>query len=218
MIFDNGGHGVAIWRGVDCTIYHNSIYSNDRYGISDAPLGNATRTLIKGNVVIGNTLGDIRTEAASANAVIEWNSLGAASVSSASTSDTIANNVYNAVAATEWEAPTEVAPDDKNFNLKTGAGAIDPSGMPSLGITEDITGTSRPQGSAVDKGAYEFGSDPPDGPGITHNPTYIVTTVYGDVAVTPVKGTNNIVEVTLQGTGAAALCVDNTNVTVTRVV
>lgn len=218
VIFDNGQHGISFWRTVDATAYHNTIYSNDWWGISDGTDGRiATRSLIKGNIVIGNTLGDCKTFSTSANAEIQWNTFGTASITSLSSSDTISDNVYNAVATTEWENPTHATPSSKNFNLKTGASSIEPTGKPSLGATVDIAGTSRPQGSWVDKGAYEFGSDPPDGPGIAHDPTYIVTTVYGTVAVTLVKGTNNIVECTLQGTGAAALCVDNTNVTVTRV-
>lgn len=219
VIFDNGQHGISLWRTVDATVYHNTIYSNDWWGISDGTDGRiATRSLIKGNIAIGNVLGDCKTFSTSANAVIQWNTFGTASITSLSASDTVSDNVYNAVATTEWVDPTNATPASKDFNLKAGAGSIDPSGMPSLGITSDIAGNVRPQGSSVDKGAYEYASDPPDGPGVTHDPTYVVTTEYGAITVTLVKGTNNIVECTLQGTGAAALCVDNTDVTVVRVV
>lgn len=86
----------------------------------------------------------------------------------------------------------------------------------SVGSPISFTGVTRPQGVAVDIGPDEFGADPPDAPGLSHEAAYTVSTIYGDVTVTLVKGTNNIVECTLSGTGAAALCVDNTDVTVVR--
>ena len=124
---------------------------------------------------------------------------------------TTSHNITSGTFSNFW---TDAANDD--FSLKVTATTAIDSGV-SVGLTEDRDGTSVPQGAAVDIGAIEYGSDPPDGPAASHDVSYTVSTVYGDVAVTLVKGTNNIVECTLSGTGAAALCVDNTNVTVTRV-
>jgi hypothetical protein len=45
----------------------------------------------------------------------------------------------------------------RDFHLLSGSPAID-AGIAISGLTTDIEGTARPQGSANDLGAYEFGS------------------------------------------------------------
>lgn len=214
VIFDNGQHGVSIWRTANATVYHNSIYSNAWWGISDGTDGRvATGSLIKGNISIGNTLGDCKIFSTSANAAIQWNTFGTASITSESSSDTVSDNAFSAADTDEWVDPTNTTATSKDFSLKAGAVSINPAGMPSLGITTDIAGTTR---TVVDKGAYANASTPPDPPLIAHDPTYIVTTEYGAVAITLTKQTNGIVQATVAGTGASAICVDNTDVTVVR--
>lgn len=206
------GYGIMMWSTNNGTVYHNTVYGNDGYGIYVNNFGSSSGVQVKNNLVIGNALGSIRTGNSASSCTVAWNRTDTAGTYGTGT--TASNNSTGAVAADEWVDPTGDPPD---FNLKSGAGAIDPSGIASVGIGTDFAGTVRPQGETVDIGAYEFGSDPPNGPSIDHAGTYVVTTQYGAVAITLTKGTNNIVECTLQGTGAAALCVDHTNVTVVRV-
>lgn len=195
----NGSCGIHFLGGSGHFAYNNSCYGNNTDSSAaqvqvDADTPNCT----------------LRNNISLAGENSNWSLNGA--------NTTQSNNVISGTAANIWTDPA-----NGDFTLKNTAGTphADVTSLiidkgTSVGLGVDYYGTSVPQGVAVDIGATEWGSDPPDAPIATHNPTYTVSTIYGDVAVTLVKGTNNIVECTLSGTGAAALCVDNTNVTVVR--
>lgn len=199
LIWLNGSVGLYFRGGSGHFAYNNVIYKNTQASSAantqnDADTPNCT---LKNNISIGGPNS-------------QWSINGPGAVTS--------NNIITGTAANFWTDP-----DNGDFTLKNTAGtphadvtsAIIDQGA-SVGLGTDYYGTSVPQGVAVDIGATEWGADPPDAPIATHDPAYTVSTVYGDVTVTLVKGTNNIVECTLSGTGAAALCVDNADVTVVR--
>ena len=222
VIYANGQSGIALWRTANVNILHNTIHGNGLvsgtwYGIElGGQSGTNTGTLIANNTIIGNDTAAIRVHSNATGTIIDFNRCDSA-VSDAGSS-TITNHVSTAVATTEWVDPTNATLASRDYSIKAGAGAIynaSTNNVTARGVATDIEGTTRVY---PDQGAYAYGTTtPPDPPTIGHNSTYVVTTVYGDVVVTLVKGTNNIVECTLQGTGASALCVDNTDVTVTRV-
>lgn len=116
-----------------------------------------------------------------------------------------------------WTDPTEGAPDFTLLdNATTQANVID-QGVAVGSVSLDYLGNARSVGAAPDLGPEErTDALPPDAPTISHEVTYTVTTAYGVVEVTLTKGTDDIVKSTIAGTGAAAICVDNTDVTVVR--
>lgn len=220
VIFDNAQHGVSLWRTVDATVYHNSIYSNTWWGISDGTDGRiATRSLIKNNISIGNTLGDCKTFSTSANAVISWNIFGTASITSLSASDTVSDNAFSKTAANTWVDPTNATPSLKDFNLKALSPAIwdaTTNNAESVGVGTDIAGTSRVH---PDQGAYAYGTpDPPDPPVIGHLTNYPVTVwTLENIALTLFDNDGNTKDLTLDGStdGVSIEFGDNTNCTVT---
>lgn len=208
VIFDNAQHGISLWRTVDALVYHNSIYSNTWWGISDGTDGRiTTRSLIKNNIAIENVLGDCKTFSTSVNAVISWNVFGTASITSLSTSDTVSDNKFNAVSTAVWEDPTNATPTSKDFNLKTGSVAIwdaTTNDVPSVGVATDIAGTSR---AHPDQGAYAFGTpDPPDPPVIGHLTNYpVVAGVESAIALTLFDNDSNTLTFEIVSTGNTAI-------------
>lgn len=217
---NNGAQGMIFSNGTGCVIEYSLMWSNGSCGLQSTASGNffynnscynnnlnssAPQVLISGS---GCTL---RNNISLAGNNGNWTISGG--------STTQSNNVFATAVATDiWTDPA-----NGDFSLKNTAGTPSASvttyvidqGV-GVGLSQDFEGTSVPQGAAPDIGHLEWGADPPDAPSATHDTVYVVSTVYGDVSVTLVKGTNNIVECTLSGTGAAALCVDNTDVTLVR--
>lgn len=214
LIFKNSGHGIDLWRTSNVTIYHNSLHQNTNYNLNIGNGGASANsgTIIKNNIALEGGVGDVRIRTNAANTILDWNRISEASILNQGSGTTSTNLGLNATDTVEWEAPTGATLASRDYNLKTGASSIAPTGIASVGVTTDIEGTAR---NFIDQGAYAYGSTtPPDPPIIGHNATYTVTPEYGAVAVTITKGTNNVVECTISGTGAAALCVDHTDVTV----
>lgn len=214
VVHDCGGQGITLWRNTKTYIYHNSCYNNGFWGIQVGDGGGTpcTDTVVKNNISIGNGSGDLRIRSNSSNAIVQWNLISDATITNQSGSTTAANNTGNAVDTNVWVDPANVTPASRDFNLKAGSAAIAPTGIEAVGIATDIAGDTR---VFVDQGAYAYGSPgSPTPPIISHDASYVVTTEYGAITITLTKGTNNIVECTISGTGASALCIDPTNVTV----
>ena len=116
-------------------IYNNTIY-HTQYGIYGYG-GSATGMIIKNNLVFGSTT---------------CISASGSTTSNNGTSDTT-GQIQNMVLADTFTAPTASPPD---FSLKNGSGAIDVGASLGSPYNVDIIGTSRPQGSAYDLGAFEY--------------------------------------------------------------
>lgn len=214
---DNVQGGAIVGAGNDQKFDNNLVYDNDGHGVI---LGftSPQRPLARHNTVHGNGGYGFHVRSGTVNAGIYSNAitsntsgavLDQGSGTSAPTAGVNANYTGVSPAYVDATGPAY------NFTPDTGSPLID-SVSPIGDVLDDFNGTTRPSGSAADQGAIEVSGAPPDAPSASHEATYTVTTAYSAVAVTLVKGTNNIVECTISGTGAAALCVDNTNVTVTR--
>lgn len=221
-IYENRSNGIDLFTCNNAQVYHNACISNGGsasgassaagYGISCGITGTPTNAKIKNNLIVGNRVGSIRL-AAGTGYDIQWNVMQSAQNGSPGSS-TIANNITNAVLADEVTDYDNADYTLRDYHLKTGADSIDYCQV-SVGIAFDQEGNSV-AGAYRDAGANEFGADPPDAPSVSHDPTYTVTTEYGDISITVTKGTNNVVEATISGTGKSGICVDNTNVTVVR--
>jgi hypothetical protein len=107
----------------------NKIYNNTIYanrGTGISVGAGANVVEIKNNIVFGNGAGQI--------------------------SDRSGIAIQNANLTTD---PLFADSKNNNFRLKTGSPAID-KGVPVDGVTSDMAGLSRPQGSGYDIGAYEY--------------------------------------------------------------
>ena len=131
----SAGAGIRLLEGDSANrtvhIVNNTIVSPNGPGVVTVPLSSTSR--VQNNVVVNPTGGKY------------FDVSGA----------TVANNLTKATAA---EAGFAGASSD-NYALGAGSPAMDAGvDLRSLGVTADYRGTARPQGSAFDIGAYEYGS------------------------------------------------------------
>jgi hypothetical protein len=116
-------------------VYNNTVYNNgaaDGISIGDY---RATGTVVKNNIVYGNTGSNIRD---------------------VGMDTTLSNNLTT--------DPKFVNPSIADFHLQSTSPAID-AGATLTEVTTDFEGTSRPRGAAYDIGAFEFGGGSPPMPG-----------------------------------------------------
>lgn len=214
LAYQNANAGIHIGRGGGATVYHNSCHEN-RVGILLGGFNSPSNTIIKNNLLLDNTDDDIHITSLASNTTYAWNRCSAAGITDVGISSTNGgNNVTTGVDTTEWVDPDNVTLASRDYNLKAGAASIAPSGIVSVGVSEDIDGDAR---NFIDQGAYAYGSTtPPDPPIIVHPGSEVVTREFTDVSLTLTKGTNNIVTCTISGTGTSAISATPTNVTVVR--
>lgn len=215
VCYENAIAGIHVGRGTGVTVYHNSCHGN-KYGILLGGFNNPTNTTIKNNILLGNDTADLNISTLATGTTYAWNRCSSAGIVDNGASSTDGgNNVTTGVDTTEWVAPNEVDLSTRDYKLKAGAASIAPTGIVSVGIATDLEGTSR---NFIDQGAYAYGSTtPPNPPIIAHPGSEVVTHEFTDVSLTLTKGTNNIVECTVSGTGGkSAISATPTNVTVVR--
>jgi hypothetical protein len=133
IIWNSKGGGINVsYRSVRSTIYHNTIYRTDDFGITiENPGGLVSGSIVQNNIVFGN-IGPIRNGT---------NSNGP---------DTTALLDHNLIIDPLYKNPSMTPPD---FHLQSGSPAI-AAGMTISSIPADLDGVSRPQG-AYDIGAYQ---------------------------------------------------------------
>lgn len=141
VIFAPGGataKGVRLFRGNQVSILHNTVHGMTTIGIA---LESGTGHFVANNLVI-NTSGT--------------------AIAQSGGSGTLQDNRTSGVAADLWVSPwdgstlTEAHLNSRDYQLKVGSAAIDPTGISPVGVNDDINLVTRPQGSLVDQGAHEF--------------------------------------------------------------
>lgn len=152
-------------------IYNNSLYGN----FSGIRLDDCETCEVRNNAVTGasHVDGDFR-----------WSACGG--------DDTVSNNIFGYT----WSGCTSIPgnyigvdplwtdPGAGDFTLQSGSPAINNGFDTSAVVTEDFAGASRPQGAAVDIGAYEFGGTPTNqAPIIDAGPNKSVTGTGNSVAL-----------------------------------
>ncbi len=131
LVYSNGrggfGGGIQVAYGCrNCKIYSNTVYNNNGYGI---------------DIDASSTGGVVRNNISTNNRSAGINNLASGTI--------ISNNMTS--------DPQFANPTGNDFRLQSGSGAIDIGlDLSSIGISVDITGVTRPQGSGFDIGAYEF--------------------------------------------------------------
>ncbi len=148
LLYNNQKGGVIVDDCTDCTVYNNTIYGSDLGGggYNGIQVGNAqtaVRPIIQNNIIVKTT------------------GVGANFGLVSSTSPTHDHNLCEA--AGTWCDSTQAASSifatpGSDFRLKIGSLAIDGGTNLATVFTIDLVGTTRPQGSAFDIGAYEFSS------------------------------------------------------------
>ncbi|KKT13412.1 MAG: hypothetical protein UV94_C0033G0003, partial [Parcubacteria group bacterium GW2011_GWC1_43_30] len=164
IVFNNLGSGDDVVGGIDISastnskIYNNIVYNNGPYpgGINMGGAGN----MVKNNIVYQNTGGDI----------VDVNGQGGTEVFS--------NNLCTQVSAKCAVAgdPKFVNPASGDFHLQSTSPAINAGVNLGSPYDKDFDGVSRPQGSAYDIGAYEYGGTVSPTPISTPTPTPTLTT------------------------------------------
>jgi hypothetical protein len=140
VIYNMGGStsadaGIYVFSGNDNAIWNNTVYGGTGAGIVVGQVGNQN-TIIQNNIAYANAVGN-------------YVDVG---------TGTIQN--HNLFGVNPLFANVGAA----NFQIQAGSLARD-AGVMLGGVATDILGIARPQGSAPDIGAYEFGgSTPPSAP------------------------------------------------------
>ncbi len=173
-IHDNGAYGVHVYAGTpdDNTVRNNFIYDNNRAGGVSAGilLGGARNTAynnvifrngtgiqiaytspanngVYNNTIYGNTEQGIFVQ--QGNGAIVRNNIvykNASDIQNTGSSTTLSNN---------FTADPRFVNAPSDFSLQQGSPAIDAGASISV-VGTDVRGMSRPQGSAMDIGAYEY--------------------------------------------------------------
>jgi len=193
---NNGSGGISINGADGALVFNNIVYGHTtRAGIS-VSWWNPTGVKVYNNTVYNNTVAGIEVTTSGATGTIIKNNIifqcggGSTGISDAGSGTVRANNLPNTT------NPLFVNAGSANFALQAGSQAID-FGTTLPEVTTDIIGTSRPQGTAYDIGAYEFvGGGTPD----TTPPTgAVVSPTSGGT----VSGTVNVICTATDNVGVA---------------
>jgi len=154
----NRGYGIVLGSGRGNKAYNNLIWGNQ--GGIEIGYGGSSNTEVHNNTIYGNKgnngscihVGNSRDDSVKNN--ICWDN----------GQDIIDNGTNTVLAGNSTTNPLFVNAAGLNFHLRDGSQAID-AGVAVNGVLDDFDGTSRPQGSNHDIGAYEFlvevDTDPP---------------------------------------------------------
>ncbi len=153
VIYNNTrGGGILAADGTNTQIYNNVIYNN-YVGIT--AYASSISAIIYSNTIYGSTLNGIDVRSGATTAFIR-NNIAYNNGTNYTDAGTGTTHEFNL----EGTNPSFVDAASGNFNLLTGSAAIDYGTTLGGAYTTDIVGTSRPQGSAYDAGAYEFVAPP----------------------------------------------------------
>lgn len=145
---NNGGSGIHSYRADHCDIINNTAYGNGtEVGYADIYAGSATDVKIMNNIMYSRTGGRANTAPSSGTSVTYSNNIYFnGTVGIMGTNDKVANPQF---------VNLNIDPLLGNFNVAVGSPAID-GGTNAIFSAKDIRGIARPQGAAVDCGAYEY--------------------------------------------------------------
>lgn len=171
LIYNNNG-GIDIARSADgARFYNNTVYGNGP-GLQGLRLFNVSDVVIRNNIIYNNSAGNIDNQG---------------------TGTIFSNNLCNSTGGGCAIAgnPNFENTATGNFHLTSSStNAIDQGTDLSQTFTTDITGISRPQGSAYDIGAYEFVQADTTDPVVTITaPTSNTTYSTATTPITTIAGT-----------------------------
>lgn len=169
-------HGIYLSPpATSCLVANNVIYECEDYGIQPYPQDEATGWKLVNNTIAATGRGirtgnntTVRNNISYNNATLNFDVRGTGSVFS--------NNISGGTGASAMTGVTVADPlfvnyAARNFTLATGSPARD-AGTATDAPAADIAGTPRPQGSAVDIGAYEMTTAAGGGASVIHPLAY----------------------------------------------
>ena len=130
LLYNNHAGLFVGYGAVDSKIFNNTIYGNATYGLDvNAAYSGSINAEVINNIVYGN---------------------GASQLTNDATNTTLHHNLTD-------QAPRFMDAANGDFHVQPGSPAIDAGvDLSSRGVTTDLEGIPRPQGSGFDLGAYEF--------------------------------------------------------------
>jgi len=144
---NNGGGGLHLYRTRNVDVINNTAYMNGQVvGYADIDANNCYNCRILNNIMYARNGGTVNYTSGGGN-TFNFNVYFNGKVNVRGANDLVDNP--------DFEAPG-LNPLTANFRLKTGSPALN-SAVVIAGVTStrDLVGISRPQGSGVDRGAYE---------------------------------------------------------------
>jgi hypothetical protein len=147
-------------------VYNNTLWGNEKYGLllynGDSVQGNCRDNIIKNNIIGNTTNGpELGVKGGAQNEVntITYNTFGAERSNFIQWGNAFGSTyaVWEAVVGNTYSVksdPQLVNPANADFHLQPTSPAINAG--TNVGLTRDYAGTSVPQGSAPDIGAYEY--------------------------------------------------------------
>ena len=178
-----GNEGGGLSTGIN--IYNNVIYNMSTSGInlsnyhSSGGVPPFTNVHIMNNTIynvgIGATGGGIEVDSGTDSGIYVGNNIldatGNYGIGMTPTGQTVTNNLFYNISASGTNSvtgnPLFVSTSTPDFHIQAGSPAID-AGIATNAPATDITGTTRPQNSLFDIGAYEYVNPviPPPTPGV----------------------------------------------------
>ena len=150
LSYNNGGKGINLYASDNVDVVHNVSYANGKHPEIDGEfaLGNVKNVRVYNNIIQVAAGESVFIEYQSQNLDISHNIIVK---DGAFTGDDNLSLTTNTI----YEVPQFVDKVNFDFNVMPSSPAID-AGTDKLNSFEDITGSPRPQGSAVDIGAFEY--------------------------------------------------------------
>ena len=148
VCFNNGGSGIHAFESEHVDIVNNTAYDNgQKVAYAEIFSNNSNDVRILNNIMVARTGGSANSDSGNTNVTYDYNVYWNGSTSVVGPHDLVAD-------------PRMVMPSTDpriaDFQLQPGSPALD-SGIQIAGVTSisDFAGSSRPQGSGIDRGAYE---------------------------------------------------------------
>lgn len=149
LAVNNGGSGIHAYKGRHADIVNNTAYMNGwKVGYADIFAGYSTDIVLKNNIAYSRVGGKANTNSSNTSVVYDHNIYFNGTRAVTGAHDIVADPKFVAAG---------LDPLSSDFRI-LGASPARDAGVAIAGTTPtvDILGTSRPRGSAIDRGAYEF--------------------------------------------------------------
>lgn len=148
-----GFGGINLGEGTGHQVYNNVVYDNGGPGLILAYGAGSTGTTLWNNTVSANASIGINIHASQSDAVVQNNVSVLNGTSNYANSGARTTEDHNVLAGD----PLFVNPAGDDFQLQAASPLIN-QGATLASVTTDVAGLSRPQGTAYDIGAYEYGA------------------------------------------------------------
>jgi hypothetical protein len=178
--YNNVGNGLYTNHGTSggVTFVNNLSFANLEYGVGVN--GSLSGSVVANNILVGNGLAAVKTWSSTSNTQITNNIMfGNASTVMKDGSATEQGTISSDPQLVSYQAQPSGTVDYNNYRPKAGSPAID-KGTTTNAPKIDFDGNTRPQGSGVDIGPFEYGSTggtPQPSQGQNTTPTIVPTFV-----------------------------------------